>query len=69
MNSDAEIVSKAERKRIEGSEVNRLYADNSKAISILNWKPNYSLEEGLKLTIKWFSSKENLKFYKLAYNI
>ena len=69
MHSNAEIKSRTERKRIKSSEVNRLNADNSKALRILNWKPIYSLDDGLKLTIEWFSKKENLDFYKLGYNI
>ena len=69
MHSNAEIKSRTERKRIKSSEVNRLNADNSKALRLINWKPIYSLEEGLKLTIEWFSKKKNLDFYKLGYNI
>ena len=69
MHSNAEIKTRTERKRIKSSEVNRLNADNSKALRILNWKPIYSLDDGLKLTIEWFSKKENLDFYKLGYNI
>lgn len=67
MHSNAEIKTRTERKRIKSSEVNRLNADNSKALRILNWKPMYSLDDGLKLTIEWFSKKENLDFYKLGY--
>ena len=69
MHSNAEIKSRTERKRIKSSEVNRLNADNSKALRIINWKPSYSLDDGLKLTFEWFSKKENLDFYKLGYNI
>jgi len=69
MNSDVEIVSVEERHRVNSSEVSRLFADNRKAIKELNWKPKYSLENGLKQTIKWFMNKENLKFYKLGYNV
>ena len=69
MDSNIEITSRAERERVEGSEVNRLYADISKASKIINWKPSYSLDDGLKLTIEWFNKKENIDFYKLGYNI
>jgi len=69
MNSDVEIISKKERRRVDSSEVSRLFADNRKAIKELNWKPKYSLENGLKHTIKWFMNEENLKFYKLGYNV
>lgn len=69
MSSDVEIVSVEERHRVDSSEVSRLFADNHKAIKELNWKPKYSLENGLIQTIKWFMNKENLKFYKLGYNV
>lgn len=69
MHSNAEIKSRTERKRIKNSEVNRLNADNSKALRLINWKPKYSLDDGLKLTIEWFSKKENLDIYKLGYII
>jgi len=69
MNSDKNIVSKDIRERPKKSEVNRLIADTEKALKLLNWKPKYSLLEGLKLTIEWFSKEENLKKYKLIYNI
>ena len=69
MHSNAEIESRTERRRIKSSEVNRLNADSSKALRLINWKPKYSLDDGLKLTIEWFSKKENLDFYKLGYNI
>ena len=37
------------------------YAINSKKISSeLGWHPNYSTEEGMKLTIKWYLSNINL---------
>lgn len=32
----------------------RKAADNSKARQLLNWKPRYSLKEGLKETIEWY---------------
>jgi nucleoside-diphosphate-sugar epimerase len=36
------------------SENMALYADISKAVSLLNWKPKISLEDGLKRTISWY---------------
>ena len=69
MYSNAEIRSRTERKRNNRSEVNRLNADITKSLRLINWKPKYTLDEGLKITIDWFSKKENLDFYKLGYNI
>jgi len=68
-NSNLNVISTAERKRPEKSEVNRLCADNKKALKILDWKPNYSLSEGLRFTIDWFNNAKNLNQYKLIYNL
>lgn len=62
------------RFRPKNSEVERLWADNSKASKLLNWEPHYGgitgLQKGLEETIKWFTDKENLKKYKFgSYNI
>jgi NAD dependent epimerase/dehydratase len=62
------------RLRPKRSEVERLWADNSKAKRLLSWSPNYSgregLRRGLQETVAWFTTKENLKLYKSAiYNI
>lgn len=40
-------------------------ADISKARKLLNWEPEYSLEEGLRKTIGWF--RENIRLYKNSY--
>jgi len=42
------------RSRIRPFDVNRLLADNTKAREILGWKPEISLEDGLKKTIDWY---------------
>lgn len=56
------------RTRPSKSEVNRLWADNSKAKKLIGWEPKISLDEGLKKTIKWIS--ENIKQYKVdIYNM
>lgn len=62
MNVDIEITTDKQRLRPEKSEVERLWCDNRKAKEILNWKPETSLDEGLKQTIEWI--KNNLSFYK-----
>lgn len=74
MNVDLEIETDEIRLRPEKSEVNRLWADNSKAKRLLGWAPKYGgrdgLARGLKETIDWFSDKNNLKGYKATvYNI
>ncbi|MCK4359518.1 MAG: NAD-dependent 4,6-dehydratase LegB [Candidatus Cloacimonetes bacterium] len=56
------IISDKQRMRPEKSEVDRLFCDNSKLIKNTNWKPKYSIEEGLMETIHWF--EKNLKYYK-----
>ncbi len=35
-------------------EIDKQYLDITKAGQLLNWKPRYSLEEGLKKTIEWY---------------
>lgn len=50
---DIEIERDDRRLRPQGSEVDRLIADNSLARNILGWKPKVELEEGLKRTIEW----------------
>lgn len=69
MSSDIEIVSSTTRHRPKTSEVDRLCADSNKAFDLLNWKPNFSLTDGLKATINWFSKDNNLERYKLIYNV
>jgi dTDP-glucose 4,6-dehydratase len=60
--------------RPEKSEVNRLWADNSKAKKLLGWEPEYGgrdgFKRGLQETAEWFTNPENLKRYKAdIYNI
>lgn len=43
-------------------EISHLQADNSKAKKMLGWKPETTLEQGLKKTIEWF--KENKQHYQ-----
>ncbi|GAB6076190.1 NAD-dependent 4,6-dehydratase LegB [Desulfurobacterium crinifex] len=64
INPDVKIVVDEERIRPEKSEVERLCGDNRKIMKLTNWKPKYSLEEGLRITVDWFREKENLSFYK-----
>ena len=62
------------RIRPDKSEVERLWADNSKAERLLNWKPEYAGKEGFKRglieTIEWYKDRKNLDQYKSSiYNI
>ena len=62
------------RLRPEKSEVERLWADNTKAREFTGWRPRYSglagLERGLAETVEWFVRPENLAHYKAdLYNI
>lgn len=70
INPNAKIITDSVRIRPEKSEVFRLYGSNEKLKSFTDWKQNYTLEEGLKETIDWFSKKENLQQYKSdIYNV
>jgi dTDP-glucose 4,6-dehydratase len=44
------------RVRPEGSEVGRLVADNRLALSLLGWRPEVTLSEGLDVVIEWVRS-------------
>jgi dTDP-glucose 4,6-dehydratase len=56
--------------RPEKSEVQRLWASNTKAKELLNWKPKYESKDGfmkaLKITADWFSDPVNLGHYKIG---
>jgi NAD dependent epimerase/dehydratase len=74
MNTDIEIKTDSQRLRPDKSEVERLWADNSKARRLLGWEPQYGgkngLERGLAETIAWFTDPENLIRYRTdVYNI
>ena len=68
INPNARIICDEERLRPRKSEVNRLLGCNEKILRLTEWKPQYSLEEGLKNTIVFL--KDNLDKYKTEiYNI
>src|SRR5690606_38653087 len=74
MNTEIEIVTDEKRLRPANSEVERLWADNSKARRLFGWSPAYGGREGLKRglaeTAEWFMRPENLRSYKAdIYNI
>ncbi len=70
MKSDIKIVTDNERKRPAKSEVERLWCDNSKLKELTGFQPQFSLKEGLNLTIEWFLNPQNLQKYKSdIYNV
>jgi len=70
INPQAKIICDKQRIRPEKSEVKRLCGSNEKLKKLTNWQQMYSLKDGLKETIDWFSNKENLKRYKAGiYNV
>lgn len=70
MDSDVEFITDKQRIRPKDSEVYRLCCDNTKINQLTGFKPDYSLEQGLKQTIDWFTDPENLSRYKIdIYNV
>jgi len=74
MNARVDIISDEQRLRPEKSEVNRLWADNSKIKALTGWQPEYSgltgFERGLEKCIEWYSDPKNLSMFKTdIYNI
>jgi NAD dependent epimerase/dehydratase len=69
-----EIESDDQRLRPAASEVERLWADNSRARELCGWQPAYGglegFRRGLRETIDWFAVPENLSGYKTGiYNL
>lgn len=62
VNPGASIECEDKRVRPTNSEVMELLCDNRRALDLAGWKPEYTLEEGLFLTIDWM--KENISAYK-----
>ena len=74
MNADIEILTDEVRLRPTHSEVERLWADNSKARELLGWAPKYAeldgFKRGLAETVEWIEDADNLRGYKAdIYNI
>jgi len=74
MNAKIEITADIERMRPTKSEVERLWADNSKAKNLFGWSPAFTgrdgLARGIQETISWFAQPENLRHYKSdVYNV
>ncbi len=68
MNADVQFELDEQRVRPKLSEVERLWADNTKARTVAGWQPKYGgrdgFERGLAETIAWFMNAEHLKLYK-----
>lgn len=70
MKSNVKIITDEQRLRPANSEVFRLWGDNSLISSITNWRPAYSLEQGLSETCAWYTVPSNLaKFKSGIYNL
>jgi len=74
MGREVEFTSDEQRLRPAGSEVERLWADNTLAHELAGWSPEFAgiegLRRGLAETIEWFGNKDNLRRYKAGlYNI
>jgi NAD dependent epimerase/dehydratase len=74
MGKDVSFISDDQRLRPQGSEVERLWADNTKARELAGWSPEYAgvdgFKRGLTETIEWFGKPDNLRRYKAGlYNI
>lgn len=74
MGADIEIETEDARLRPANSEVERLWADASRAKTLLGWEPAYGGRDGFKRglaeTAAWFADPANLKSYKTdVYNI
>lgn len=74
MGVEITVATEGERLRPVDSEVERLWANNSKAKTLLGWEPTYGGREGFRRglaeTIDWFNDPMNLARYKWdRYNI
>lgn len=74
MDVEIKIICDENRLRPPNSEVERLWADNTKARELLEWEPAYGGDDGFKKglaeTISWFKAPRNLAIYKReTYNI
>ena len=68
INPKARVVCDEERMRPEKSEVQRLLGSNEKIKRLTNWRPQYTLEEGLSETVEFF--RGHLDRYKVdVYNV
>ena len=64
MGRDVEVVGDSARLRPPSSEVQRLVCDSDALHALTSWKPQHTLEEGLRITADWFCDPINLAAYK-----
>lgn len=65
-----EIATDEQRIRPKNSEVFRLWCDNTRIRELTGFEPTFSLEDGMRQTIAWFSDAANLQRYKAdLYNV
>ena len=68
MNVELTIETDEQRLRPEGSEVNRLFGDNTLLKELTGWQPAYGgldgFRRGLAITAEWFSDPANLARYR-----
>lgn len=68
MNADVEIKTDEKRLRPDGSEVNRLFGDNTLLRDLTGWQPAFGglegFRRGLAITAEWFSDPANLFRYR-----
>jgi NAD dependent epimerase/dehydratase len=70
MQSDVEFLTDELRIRPQKSEVFRLWCDNRKIRELTGFKPVFSIRDGLKATVEWFTCPKNLAKYKAdIYNL
>jgi len=68
LGEDIKIICDEHRLRPEKSEVNRLWADNTKIKQLTDWAPKYTIDEGLAETVEWI--KKNMQYFKTdIYNV
>ena len=74
LNKEVIIKTDSDRVRPENSEVDRLYADTTKAKRLLDWDPRYTkldgFKNGIEKTVEWFNKPGILERYKTdIYNV
>lgn len=64
MDADVDFVTDPARLRPANSEVFRLCGDNTLITTLTDWRPRHTLEDGLRITARWFTDPRNLAHYK-----